>query len=438
MRLNLPRDGVLLALTSLSLMAPVLAIYWPAGNGLDVTGYPLGRDFINVWSGPQVAFGDKVATLFDLRAYHDAIGTLFGRPLPFHNWGYPLFTLLAFWPLAQLPYFGALALWTFGLFAVFALVVVREIEPSRRLPALMLLALAPACLLNTIGGQNGFLSAALLLGGVLYIDRRPILAGVLIGLLTFKPHLGVVLPFALLALRAWRVIASAAVTALALVASSAAVFGLDAWAKYLTATSAFQTSLLQHFEGFYTTMMVSVLACLRAAGMSYASAISAQALVSVATIAGAVWAVRHATDPCARAFILVTATMLSTPYAFSYDLTSLAAVLVWLMVGRLPSTPAAGTVYALAWLAPPATMLLALHGFGLLAAFTTLICLFALFWLAMRNALSGRSAAEKGRSGAASMEEKEAGIQVRSWSVSKPSRTWRIRWAGRHSAVNTP
>jgi hypothetical protein len=81
----------------------------------------------------------------------------------------------------------------------------------------------------------------------------------------------------------------------------------------------------------------------------------------------------------------------------------------------------------LAWLAPPAIMLLALHGFGFLAAFTTLICLFALLWLAMRNALWSRSAAEKGLSG----------VHVASWSIPKPSQTWRTRWTGRHSPVNT-
>ena len=135
-----------------------------------------------------------------------------------------------------------------------------EVEPARRLPALLLLALTPACLINTIGGQNGFLSAALFLGGVLNIDRRPILAGVLIGLLTFKPHLGIVLPFALVALGAWRVIASAAVTALALFALSTAMFGLDAWREYVAVVGPYQTELLRQFEGFYTNMMVSVLA----------------------------------------------------------------------------------------------------------------------------------------------------------------------------------
>ena len=66
-------------------MAPLLTLYCSAANGLDVTGHPIGRDFINVWSGPQVAFHGNVATLFNLRAYHEAIGSPFGRPQPFHN-----------------------------------------------------------------------------------------------------------------------------------------------------------------------------------------------------------------------------------------------------------------------------------------------------------------------------------------------------------------
>ena len=72
----------------------------------------------------------RCRALFDLRGYHEAIGRLFGTPLPFHNWGYPLFTLPAFWPLAQLPYFWALAVWTVGLFAIFAAIVLAEIEPA--------------------------------------------------------------------------------------------------------------------------------------------------------------------------------------------------------------------------------------------------------------------------------------------------------------------
>lgn len=67
---------------------------------------------------------------------------------------------------------------------------------------------APARLVNILNGQNGFLSAALLLGGTWWIDRRPVAAGILFGLLTFKPQFGTLLPFVPIALAAWRVIAS--------------------------------------------------------------------------------------------------------------------------------------------------------------------------------------------------------------------------------------
>jgi Glycosyltransferase family 87 len=382
MRLDMPRDRIILLFASLAVMTPLLHFYWPAGNGLDVIGYPLGRDFINVWSGPQIAFGDKVATLFDVRAYHAAIDVLFGQPIPFHNLGYPLFTLPAFWPLAQLPYFWALAVWTFGLFAIFAAVVLSEVGPERRPQALLLLALTPACLINVVGGQNGFLSAALFLGGVLNIDRRPILSGVLIGLLTFKPHLGLVLPFALVALGAWRVIASAAVTALALFLASTAMFGLDAWQEYFSVVGAYQIGLLRHFEGFYTYMMVSVLASLRMAGLPYTISLVIQVLVALSVIAASCWAVRRIADPCGRAFVLAAAALLCTPYGFNYDMTTVGAALVWIMVGRLPQHAEAGPLYTLVWLAPPVAMMLGLLELGL-APLLTLFVLFSMFALAV-------------------------------------------------------
>lgn len=385
MRSDNSRDCLLLLVASLALMLPVLRFCWPAGGGLDVVGYPLGRDFINVWSGPQIAFGNKVSALFDLRGYHEAIGRLFGTPLPFHNWGYPLFTLPAFWPLAQLPYFWALTIWTTGLFAVFAAIVLGEVEPARRRQALLLLALTPACLINTIGGQNGFLSAALFLGGVLNIDRRPILSGVLIGLLTFKPHLGILLPFALVALGAWRVIAAAVATALALFAVGTVIFGLDAWRDYFAVVGPYQGELLRQFEGFYTTMMVSVLASARQLGLSYPVALGLQVVVSICAIALACWAMRRIADPCARAFVLAAATLLATPYAFNYDMTALGAALVWIMVGRLPYRPEVGPIYILAWLAPPATMMLALYG-SPLAPVITLFVLSSTFAVAVLDA----------------------------------------------------
>jgi len=370
---------------SLLMIAPIIFIvYWPAAHGLDVTGHPIGRDFINVWSGPRLAFGGRLMTLFDLSGYHTAIGELFGHKLPFHNWGYPLFVLPAFWPLAQLPYFWALAVWTVGLFAAFAWVAVSQIEPRERWTAVLVLALAPASLINIVGGQNGFLSAALLLGGVLAIDRRPVLAGVMFGLLTFKPQLGIALPFVLVMLGAWRVIASATVTVVVLVGLSFAMFGVEPWRQYIEVAGHYQVMLLEHFgNGFYALMMSSVTAGARTFGLSYPVALAIQAVVSSVVLAGTCWAVRRTADPCRRAFVLACAATLITPYAFDYDLTAIAVCLVWIMFGRLPWRPAWTGIYLLAWLSPTLMMYVNAAGVGVMP-----LVQIALFGLSLREAAS--------------------------------------------------
>jgi hypothetical protein len=395
-----PSAGLVLHLAlSVILLCPlVLEFYWPLTGGLDVTGHQIGRDFINIWAGPQLAFGGQLTTLFDIHAYHAAIGVLFGQPLPFHNWSYPPFTLLAFWPFAQLPYFVALAVWTVGLFAVFAGVTLSQVERPRRASALLALILAPACLINTINGQNGFLSAVLMIGGILSIDRQPILAGILFGLLTFKPHLGVVLPFALLALGAWRVIATASITALVLVLLSIAAFGVEPWRQYIEVAGAYQVLLLERFRGFYTYMMVSGVAGARTFGLTYPVALALQIALAVPVLGAAIWAVRSTTDASRRTFVVVSATPLVTPYTFNYDLTALAAVLVWTLC-RTPRdlpvrgltfpgwmTPVRGLVLFLGWIIPILAMYLNALGLGLAP-----LSLAAVFAFSVYETVSARS-----------------------------------------------
>jgi Glycosyltransferase family 87 len=379
---------------SVALFWPLLvSFYWPAGGGLDVTGHPIGRDFINVWAGPQLAFGGRLATLFDLEGYHAALGGLFGQSVPPHNWGYPLFTLPVFWPLAQLPYFVALAVWTAGLFAIFAAVTLSQVERPSRPFALVALALAPACLINAVGGQNGFLTASLFLGGVLLIDRRPVLAGFLFGLLTFKPHLGLVLPFALLALGAWRVMAAAAVTALALFAGSAALFGIEPWRQYFEITGPYQAQLLERFRGFYTFMMVSGLAGARTFGLSYPVALAAQIALALPVLAAACWAIRATSDRCRRAFVLASAAPLISPYAFNYDLTALAAVLVWQLCrpGAALQDLIRSPILLLGWMTPLLAMYLNADGIGLAP-----VALAAVFALSLHEAAADRAIRRSG------------------------------------------
>ena len=314
MRSDNSRDRLLLLVASLALMLPVLRFYWPAGGGLDVVGYPLGRDFINVWSGPQVAFGNKVSALFDLRGYHEAIGRLFGTPLPFHNWGYPLFTLPAFWPLAQLPYFWALTIWTAGLFAMFAAIVLGEVEPARRRQALLLLALTPACLINTHRRPERLPERGLVPGRraqhrsaadpVRRTDRSADVQAA-------SRH-----PAAVRAGRARRLARHRRRRrhgTRAGRASAPSYLDVDAWRDYFAVVGPYQGELLQPVRRLLHHMMVSVLASARQLGVSYPVALGLQVVVSICASRWPPGPCARIADPCARAFVLATATLAGHP-----------------------------------------------------------------------------------------------------------------------------
>src|SRR5690606_37204612 len=99
-----------------------------------------------------------------------------------------------------------------------------------------LLALGfPATLWNVTAGQNGFLTAALIGGALTLLERRPVAAGICLGLLTYKPHFGLLFPAALIAAGHWRVLITAAATAALMVLASWLAFGTETWLAFFTA-----------------------------------------------------------------------------------------------------------------------------------------------------------------------------------------------------------
>src|SRR4029077_5439722 len=94
---------------------------------------------------------------------------------------------------------------------------------------LLLGAAFPVVLANTMVGQNGFLTAALV-GGTLYLlPTRPMLSGICLGLLSYKPQYGLLFPLALLAASQWTVFITAGVVAVAMAAVSWLAFGTESW-----------------------------------------------------------------------------------------------------------------------------------------------------------------------------------------------------------------
>ena len=143
-------------------------------------------------------------------------------------------------PLALLAYLPAFYAWTAVNIGLYLWFVARH---RRQHMAAALAALFPGAWSSVFAGQNGCLSFAILGGGLCLMVQRPKVAGLLLGLLIYKPQLAVMLPVALIAGRAWQTLTSALLSALLVIVLSALLFGGDSWLAFFEAMAGKRTEL---------------------------------------------------------------------------------------------------------------------------------------------------------------------------------------------------
>ena len=235
-------------------------------NGL---GRPFGDDFVNYWSGAFLAFHGRVAEVYDFAAFHAFEQSVTAQSIQYYHYSYPPVLPLLTLPLAFIPYVPALFVWLGATWYAFY----RALKLTGHAGALLLSLAVPALFINAVGGQNGAMTAALLGGGLLLVDRRPVVAGILFGMMIYKPHLAVMLPAALLAGRRWLVVFVTGATAALLVVTSVAVYGVDAWLRYRLSIDVLRAVVLEDGTGV-SHRMVSIFVFARhfgaGAAMSYA------------------------------------------------------------------------------------------------------------------------------------------------------------------------
>jgi Glycosyltransferase family 87 len=166
-----------------------------------------------------------------------------------------------------------------NLFAFLA-VASGHIADRRALLALMLCPEAAFCLMS---GQSLFLTAVMLTGILGFLDRRP-----LIGLLTVKPQLGLLLPVVLVGLGRWCMFTIAAVTALALTA--ALLFGTRAWVNFVTQRLLTQNVVRADPEGIAAPFYPTIFMNLHGIGLPCATAKAVQLCFTVAAVVAVAWA----------------------------------------------------------------------------------------------------------------------------------------------------
>ena len=302
-----------------------------SSGGLDPTGKPLGTDFLSFWAASKLALAGHPAEVYQPAIHAQAERSVFpGAPLGYAAFFYPPVFLLICLPLALAPYLASLVLWL-GATGLACWQVVRQ-WANRSVPRLAALAF-PATLINAGHGQNAFLTTALFGAGGLLLASRPFLAGACLGALIFKPHLGLLIPIALLAGRQWKAIAGAVAAAAALIAASVLAFGWEAWAGFLSTSSLARAALEQELVG--SAKMESAFAAVRLWHGPLGAAYAVQAAVALAAAATmAVVFYRRRNDRAAVA-ALVAASLLASPFLLDYDLMLMAVPLAWLFAQGL-------------------------------------------------------------------------------------------------------
>ena len=353
-------------------------------------GDNIGADLRSVWFAATLAWQGDAPRAFDPLAFAAAYQAFSGMPITFPAFPYPPHTLLYYLPLAVLPFAAAFFVWVTVTFIAFAAVVCRRAaEPM--FAALILLA-SPAALTNLSGGQNGFFSGALLCGGLLLLERRPYLAGIFFGLLTYKPQLGIVLPFALLAGGYYRSIGSAVVTAATVVLISLLLFGAESWLRFFTLSAPIQVQFLEEGVGTFTKMTPSSFMAGRMLGLPIAVDYALQAVAAGAAIAGTIWAVRRKAPLELKAAVAMVAALLAPPYVFTYDMCVVAAAQVLLAPMIASFSRAERWIHAGVWLLP-----IAMIPFAQISLPVAPILLGLLFWTLLRR-VRAIAADESGRS----------------------------------------
>ena len=304
----------------LAWLRDVCIVYW-AGIALwsvawDVFGIHLGsitQDFPFFWIASKLTLGGAPQDAYDPQLYEHALSSVFSKLVTHLPWLYPPMAFLLYWPVALFPYYASwigFAALTAGLLTY----TVRKIVP---LPITTWLVLSsPAVILCAKIGQNGMLNAALISLFFLALPARPVLAGVFLGLLSYKPHLLPVFYGMLLVGRQWKPLASGLTASVLLAALSALAFGAAPWEAWWQALH--RPIVLGDNQLPYHAMTTAFsVGKVWGAGITTCWLLQAGFALPACWMTLRLWYARSTFDLKAAAAIFTA--LLLTPYGFYYD-----------------------------------------------------------------------------------------------------------------------
>ena len=326
-------------------------LFATAHGTVDSLGRPLGTDFSNVWTAGHMADQGRAAEAWDWPTQHQVQKAVHhDADIPFYGWHYPPPFLILATLLAQLPYVAALLVWQ-GATLALALCLVKRILPDE--PDAMLVAIGAPVVMVCLGhGQNAFLTASLLGAGMLLLDRRPWVAGMLLGALVYKPQFAVLIPVLILARGNVRAFVSAGTTVAALCLLTYAIWGWGVWQAFIDSLPLTRHIIIEAGATGWEKIQ-SPFAAIRQWGGSIPLAYAVQGIVTAAAIGAAGMAAWRGSMPV-RGAAALSAALLCTPYVLDYDYVLLGVAIAFLVADMRARGALAweATWLAFAWSAP--------------------------------------------------------------------------------------
>jgi glycosyl transferase family 87 len=290
-------------------------------NGLlNWQGLWVGGDFLAFYTAGKMAWAGQGVGAYDVASFEAALQNQQAFEAYGLTWQYPPTAYFLVMPFALLPYKLGFALWmASGLGVLGSALRALGLKPS-----FLLLALAsPLVLVSLIQGQNSLFFGALLMLALGLPDKRPLLAGLAAGLLTLKPHLGLLIPLAFLAGGYWRSFGAAALTALILAALASLFFGVESWSAFADSLQRVGVNVAAQGGLYPFARMISLYSALGHAGVPANIAMAAH-LIFVALLGLLVLFIWRQKLPLAiKAAITIPATLLVPPYGYYYEMVAL-------------------------------------------------------------------------------------------------------------------
>src|SRR6516162_5835486 len=292
---------------------------------------PTSTDFVSFYAAGSLVNAGTPELVYD-RAAHGAAEERATAPgVEYRFFYYPPVFLLLCAPLARLPYLAAFLVFEATTLVLY-LIVLRNILDECSFAGLVPILAFPAVFWTLGLGQNAFLTAALFGAGMLCVDRRPIVAGLLFGALCYKPHFGLLVPVALAAGGHWRAFAAAFAAAAALCLSSLMLFGWATWSDFFTTVAASHVTYESGRVAFGGLVSPFGAVLLLGGKSTTAFAVQTAATLSAALLVGFVWRCGYALPT--RAATLAAATLVAIPIILIYDLALAGIAVVWLVSAR--------------------------------------------------------------------------------------------------------